>query len=62
MSRAARKLVEEFAALPKREQAEVLSELLRPAPLLPHEMPDDATLTEAADELFSELDRAEKSK
>jgi hypothetical protein len=45
MSRAAKKLVEEFTA-----------------PLLPHELPDEDSLTEAADELFSELDRAEQPK
>jgi hypothetical protein len=61
MTQAAKKLLDEFEALPDQERAEVLAELLRRAALAPHELPADDDLTAAADRLFVELDRREQS-
>jgi hypothetical protein len=40
MTQAAEKLLEDFDALPDREQAEVLAELLRRIALAPHDLPE----------------------
>ncbi len=61
MTRAARKLIEEFDALPDEERTEVLAELLQRAALSPHDLPSDDDLTAAADRLFADLDRREKT-
>jgi hypothetical protein len=61
MTQAAKKLLEEFDALQDRDQAEVLTELLRRLALAPHDLPDSDDLTAAADRLFVELDRREQS-
>ena len=61
MTQAAKKLLEEFDALQERERAEVLAELLRRVALAPHDVPDSADLTAAADRLFLDLDRREQS-
>lgn len=61
MTQAAKKLLDEFDALPDRERAEVLAELLRRVALAPHDLPHDDDLTATADQLFVELDRREQS-
>ena len=61
MTQAAKKLLDQFEALPEREQAEVLSALLQSTALAPHELPTDEDLATAADRLFVELDRREQS-
>lgn len=60
MTEAAKKLLEEFDALPERDQAEVLAELLRRVPATPHDLRDPEDLVGAADRLFVELDRREQ--
>jgi hypothetical protein len=62
MTRASRKLLEEFDALQDAERAEVLAELLRRVALAPHDLPDADDLTAVADHLFVELDRREQSR
>jgi hypothetical protein len=59
MTLAAKKVLEDFDALPDQERAEVLAELLRRAALAHHDLPEDTDLTAAADRLFVELDRRE---
>ena len=61
MTRAARKLIDEFEALPDEDRTEVSVELLRRAALAPHDLPSDDDLTAAADRLFADLDRREDS-
>ena len=61
MTQAAKKLLEEFDALPNADQEEVLAELLHRVALAPHDLPDEGDLTVAADRLFTELDRRERS-
>jgi len=61
MTQTAKKLLEEFEALPEPERAEVLAELLRRAASLPHDLPTDEELVAAFDQLFLELDRREQS-
>jgi hypothetical protein len=61
MTRNAKALLEEFDALPDKERAEVVAELLRRAALDPHDLLNDDDLTTAADRLFIELDRREPS-
>lgn len=61
MTRAAKKLLDEFETLPDTDRAEVLAELLRRAALAPHDLPRDEELISAADHLFVELDRRERS-
>ncbi len=62
MTRAAKKLIDEFEALPNEDRAEVLAELLRRVALAPHDLPSDEDLTAAADRLFADLDRREDAK
>ncbi|MGE3274173.1 MAG: hypothetical protein AB7O67_03610 [Vicinamibacterales bacterium] len=59
MTQAAKKLLEDFEALPERERSEVVAELARRVALAPHDLPNDADLLASADHLFSELDRRE---
>jgi DNA-directed RNA polymerase subunit H (RpoH/RPB5) len=61
MTHSARKLIEEFDALPEEERSEVLAELARRAGLSPHDLPRDEDLLAAADQLCVELDRRESS-
>lgn len=61
MTQAAKKLLEEFDALEERDRAEVLAELMRRVALSPHDLPDSDDLVAAADEIFVELDRRERS-
>ena len=62
MTQAAKKLLEEFDALQDGDRAEVLTELLRRVALTPHDLPSPDDLAAAADQLFVELDRRERSK
>jgi hypothetical protein len=59
MTRKAQTLLDEFDALPDKDRAEVVAELLRRAALDPHDLPNDDDLTSAADRLFAELDHRE---
>lgn len=61
MTQAAKKLLDEFEALPEPERAEILAELLRRTASAPHHLPTDNDLVAAADQLFLELDRRERS-
>jgi len=60
MTQAARKLLEDFDALPDADRAEILSELLRRVAMAPHDLPSDGDLLTAADQLFTDLDRREQ--
>jgi hypothetical protein len=60
MTQGAKRLLEEFEALPESDRAEVLAELLRREALAPHDVPDAEELTATADRLFVELDRREQ--
>ncbi len=60
MTGAAKKLIDEFEALPDEDRNEVLAELLRRAALAPHDFPSDDELTAAADRLFADLDRQQE--
>ena len=61
MTQAARKLLDEFEALPDEDRAELVAELLRRTAFAPHDLPEDDDLVAAADRLFVELDRQEQS-
>jgi hypothetical protein len=61
MTQAAKKLLEEFEALPDTDRAQVLAELVRRTALAAHDLPTDEDLISAADRLFVELDRREQS-
>ena len=61
MTQATKKLIEAFEALPDRDRSEVVAELARRVALAPHDVPDDNDLVAAADRLFTELDRGERS-
>jgi hypothetical protein len=61
VTQATQKLLEEFEALPERERSELVAELIRRVALAPHDLPEHDDLTAAADRLFSELDRRERS-
>ncbi len=62
MTQAAKKLLDEFDALPDPERSELVAELVRRVALAPHDLPHDDDLVAAADRLFVELDRHEPSK
>lgn len=59
MTQAAKKLIEEFEALPEHDRSEVVTELARRVAHAPHDLPTDDDLVAAADRLFTELDRRE---
>ena len=59
MTDAARKLLETFDSLPPATRKEVLRELMRRAAFGEHGFPADAELSEAADDIFLELDHRE---
>ena len=61
MTKAAKKILDEFDALSDGDRALIMAELLRRAALSDHDLPNDADLTTAADHLFVELDRRERS-
>ena len=61
MTQAMKKLIDEFEALPDRDRSEVVAELARRVALAPHDLPQDDDFVAAADRLFSELDRRERS-
>jgi hypothetical protein len=59
MTKAARKLIETFEALPDDEKRSVTVEILRRAPIDDHPTFDEAELVLAADQVFLDLDRRE---
>ena len=61
MTEGAKKLLDEFDALPDRDRSEVVAELVRRVALAPHDLPHDDDIVAAADRLFVELDRHEQS-
>ncbi len=61
MTKASRKLLDEFDALPEQDRAELVAELLRRTAFAPHDLPQDDDLVAAADHLFVDLDRREQS-
>ena len=61
MTQAAKKLLDEFDALPDLDRSELLAEFVRRLALAPHDLPHDDDLVAAADHLFVELDRREQS-
>ena len=61
VTQAARKLLEDFEALPDADRSELLAELLRRVATAPHDLPTDEDLVSAADQLFVDLDRREQS-
>jgi hypothetical protein len=60
MTQAAKKLLDEFDALPDRDRSELVAELVRRVALAPHDLPQGDDLVAAADRLFIELDRRER--
>ena len=60
MTHAAKKLLDEFEALPDDIRAEIVAELVRRVAFAPHDLPTDTDLVAAADHLFLELDRREQ--
>jgi hypothetical protein len=60
MTQVAKKLLDEFDALPDRDRSELVAELVRRVALAPHDLPQDDDLVAAADRLFIELDRRER--
>ncbi|OLE79684.1 MAG: hypothetical protein AUF76_16045, partial [Acidobacteria bacterium 13_1_20CM_2_65_9] len=61
MTQAAKKLLDEFDALPDQDRSELVAELVRRVALAPHDLPQDDDLVAAADRLFVEMDRREQS-
>jgi hypothetical protein len=61
MTQGARRLIEQFDALPEQERSEVLAELARRAGLSPRDLPADQDLLTAADQLFVELDQRQST-
>jgi hypothetical protein len=61
MIQGARRLIEQFDALPEQERSEVLTELARRIGLSPHDLPREDDLVAAADQLFVELDRRDST-
>ena len=61
MTLGARRLIEEFGALPEQERSEVLAELARRVGLSSHDLPRDEDLLATADQLFIELDWREST-
>jgi len=52
MTQAAKRLLEQFDALPDPDRAELVAELLRRTAFAPHDLPEDDDLVAAADRLF----------
>jgi hypothetical protein len=61
MTKAAQDFLRSFKALPKSDQHDVLVSLLRLPIEADYTAPSDDELVLAADEVFGELDKAEKS-
>jgi hypothetical protein len=61
MTQGARRLIEQFDALPEQDRSEVLAELARRVGWSPHDLPQDEDLLAAADQLFVEIDRRESN-
>jgi len=61
MTQAAKKLLEQFDALPDADRSELVAELVRRVAMAAHDLPSDDDLVNAADQLFAELDRREQS-
>ena len=61
MTQAAKKLLDEFEALPDKDRSELVAELLRRTAFAPHDLPQNDDLVASADRLFVELDRHEQS-
>jgi hypothetical protein len=59
VTQAAKKLLEEFEALPEADRSAIVAELARRVALAPHDLPTDEDLLASADRLFSDLDRRE---
>jgi hypothetical protein len=59
VTQAAKKLLDEFEALPDPDRSEVVTELARRVALAPHDLPTDDDLVASADRLLTELDRRE---
>src|SRR5712691_11284078 len=57
MTESAKKLLDEFDALPQTDRQQVLVEILRRAALMEHDLPDEADLVALADQVFLDLDR-----
>ena len=62
MTRAAKRLLDTFDALPESERQEVTREILRRTALAEHGPLADAQLVALADEVFRELDHADESR
>lgn len=61
MTRAAQKILDTFEALPEGEKNEIAAEILRRTSAEGYGDLDDSALTLAADQVFLELDRRERS-
>jgi hypothetical protein len=61
MTQAAKKLLEQFDELPDADRSELVAELVRRVAMAPHDLPADEDLVSAADHLFADLDRRERS-
>lgn len=61
MTRAAQKVLDTFEALPEEDKNEIAAEILRRTSAEDYEDLDDSALTLAADQVFLELDRRERS-
>jgi hypothetical protein len=61
MTRTTQQLLEQFEALPDQERSELVAELARRVALAPHDAPTDDDLIAAADRLFVDFDRRERS-
>jgi len=61
MTQDARRLLDEFDALPDLDRSELVAELVRRMALASHDLPEDDDLMAAADRLFIDFDRRELS-
>ncbi len=61
MTRAAQKVLDTFETLPEEDKKEIAAEILRRASVEEYGDLDDSALTLAADQVFLELDRRERS-
>lgn len=61
MTRASQQILGEIAALPDEERSELVIELARRVAFTPHDAPSDEDLISAAEQVFSDLDRRERS-
>jgi len=61
VTRATEQILAEFEALPDQERSELMAEMARRVAHAPHDVPSNEDLIAAADELFGDLDRRERS-